>query len=343
MSFITTFLDISVSLPWLGKTWISTFCADLAEAARITSYVETIGNKADTLHKYASFSEEKLLKKAYESNIRNLLKKLRIKKVELAIDGKKDLYFGRNGGLNTRNIKGERGAEEVWEYIVLSIVYPVHIPLMAVRYYQGADLAKLCIELLEYAKNLPITIKKCLFDRGFYNAHLIDYLESKKHGDSIPYIIFVPQNKKIKNYIENTKGKIGVFKHQFKYSRDKSKWKPTTTIVVCKEAGVNKDGEPYDMVFATNLKPNFSLVRQYKRRWNIETGFRVMEEGKIKTKSNNPLIRLFYFLLRALFSAIWLLEKVIRAPITFKAYLRKVEKELRQYEVYKPPPIKPVL
>lgn len=317
-------------------------CADLAEAGRTVSYVETISNKADTLHKYTSFSDERSIKSAYELSIRSILKILKINKVELAIDGKKDLYYGKKAGLNARNIKHEHGAEQAWEYIVLSIVYPCKMPLMAIRYSQGEDLANICKELLEYAKSLPINIKKVLFDRGFYNAHLIDYLESNNGKNPLPYLILARRDTAIKRYIDETKDNLGIFHHQFHYKRKKSSWKPHTTIVVCKNAGKRKDGSYYDMIFATNLNPSRRLLEQYRRRWNIETGFRIMEEAKIKTKSNNPLVRLFYFLLRALFTVIWLVDSVLRIHRSFKSYLRLVERELRKFEVFKPPPIKPV-
>lgn len=341
MSIILTYISKSISLPMLGSGWFSTLCADLFEASRTISYVETISPKADTLHRYISRSDSLEFRKAFELQLRQVLRKLNINKVELAIDGKKDLYYGKNGGLNVRQIKHEHGADEAWEYIVISIVYPIRLPLMALPYKQGADIDKICIELLEYARALPLKIKKVLFDRGFYHGHLIDYLESHNDKRPLPYLIFVPQNDAIKNYIEQTTGSLGVFRHQMTYSREKSNWKPRTTIVVCKNVGTNKNGEPYHWVFATNLKPSIRLVKEYRKRWNIETGFRVMEEGKIKTKSNNPLVRIFYFFLRALFCVVWILNNMIKEFMTFKGYLRHVEKLLRIDEEYKPPPVQP--
>lgn len=334
-------MDISISLPSLGNTWKNALCADLAESARTESYIETISNKSDTIHKYADLSDTILLKRSYETQIRSAIKKLKLKDVELAVDTKKDLYYGKDAGLNVRNIKCEHGAEQAWEYVVISIVWPIRMPLMALHYWQGADLATLTIELLEFVQTLHINIKKILFDRGFYIAHLIDYLESRRQNKPLPYQILVRRDDAIKRYIAETDKKIGIFKHEFKYAKKKSTWKPKTTIVVCKEAGQNRKGEAYDMVFATNLKPSFSLVQKYKRRWNIETGFRIMEEGKVMSKSNKSVTRLFYFLLRALFTVIWLLQNSFKGHYTFKGYLRLIEKELRKLEVYKPPPIKP--
>lgn len=342
MSIIKTFISKSISLFHLGNTWDAELCADIFESARTTSYIETIGNKADTLNKYVKWAEIRFLKRAYELQTRDFLAKLKIRKVELAIDGKKDLYYGKKGGLNVRQIQHEHGADEAWEYIVISIIHPVKVPLMAHPYKQGDDVDKICIELLEYARSLPITITEVLFDRGFYHAHLIDYLESKNKKRPLPYLIFVPKNDAIKEYISKTDGCFGVFQHPMNYAREKSTWQPETTIVVCKNVGKNKDGEPYDWIFATNLKPSFSLVKQYRRRWNIETGFRIMEEGKIKTKSNNPLVRFFYFLVRALLTMVWVINNILRVFMTFKRYLREVEHMLRRELPLRPPPIEPM-
>src|SRR3989338_688964 len=229
MSIIKTFISKSISLFHLGNTWNAELCADIFESARTISYIETIGSKADTLNKYIKWSDQRVLKRAYELQVREFLQKLKIREVELAIDGKKDLYYGKQGGLNVRQIQHEHGADEAWEYIVISIIHPVKVPLMAHPYKPGDDVDKICIELLEYARSLPITITKVLFDRGFYHAHLIDYLESKKGKKPLPYLIFVPKNDAMKGYILQTKGSFGVFKHPMNYAKEKSTWKPETT------------------------------------------------------------------------------------------------------------------
>lgn len=338
MSLLSNYLVKNVALLHLGKRWLGGLCADIAEAARTGSYLETAGNKADTLHRYVSALDEATLKRSYELSVRQVLKKLNLKDVELAIDGKKDAYFGKQGGLHSRRTKFERGTDQAWEYIVVSIVKPLKIPLMAVRYPQGADLSKCCVELLDYVKRLSLNVKMIYFDRGFYTSKLIDYLENVKERSPLPYLILVRRDKKIKNYIEQTEH-FRIFKHEFKYSHDKSTWKPRTRIVVCKNAGVNKKGEPYHMIFATNNKnPSRKLITEYKKRWNIETSFRIMEEAKIKTKSNNKIIRLFYFLLRCLLHTIWSLNNKIAKYFVMKKYLRKIEYTLRGFAKTKPPP-----
>jgi len=333
---LKSLLDKSFSLSRLGRLWLDGLCAALCEAARTVSYVETVSNKADTLHKAVGLVDERWLKRSYELELRKALKRFGLKRVKLAIDTNKDAYYGEER-FYTRGSKFERGTDQVWEYVQLSIVWPIRIPLMALPYPQGKRLADLCIELLGFAQSLPLRIDAVFFDRGFYNAQLIDFLEARR----IKYCIFVPKDKAIKRYVEQTTRKIGVYKHTFAYAKAKSVWKPRTTIVVCKEAGTNKKGEPYDMIFATNLKPSFSLVREYKQRWNIETGFRVQNEGKIKTKSNHPLIRLFYFLLRCLLTLLWTLNNTTKTELSYKQYLKAIEQDLKKNQVYKPPSIIP--
>jgi len=166
----------------------------LVEAGRTISYVETVSNKADTLHRHIKNTDEKTLKRAFEFNTRKAITRMGLGKVTLAIDTTNELYYGKNGKLNVRQTKYENGTNEVFEYIVLSVVEPKPLPLMALPYKQGQDKATLCKELLEYARSLSIKIQCVLFDRGFYIGDLINYLSSVK----LKYLIFVPQNKAMK-------------------------------------------------------------------------------------------------------------------------------------------------
>lgn len=207
----------------------------------------------------------------------------------------------------------------------LSVVAPFFVPLMSLPYRQVDDLDDLTIELLEYLRTLPIRTSLVLFDRGFYHAHLIDYLENKKGGKPWPYLILVPKNDAIKGYIEDTKGYLADFRHEMNYSLKKSKWKPITKIVVCKGVAKNKLGEDIDCCFATNQRTSFDLLRLYRKRWNIETGFRIHDEATIKCKSSNPLIRYFYHLIGMLMIIMWRLHNHFEPYEIFKRYLKQLE------------------
>ncbi len=181
----------------------------MIEAGRTLSYIETVSpSRSDTFHRQIKELFAIDLRKQLEKIVRFALKKLNLYEVELAVDMHKCLSWSKFSGLNTRRSKYERGTDVVWEWVVISMIRPVPIPLMALPYPQGGDLATLTIDLLRYAQSLPIKIKHCLFDRGFYSGHLIDYLEA----ESLKYLMLVPGNSAIKKYSLLT-DKIKDFRH----------------------------------------------------------------------------------------------------------------------------------
>lgn len=207
----------------------------------------------------------------------------------------------------------------------MSIVEPYFIPLMSVPYTMLDSLDNLVIDLLKYIKTLPISVGLVLFDRGFYHAHLIDYLEGKHRGYSWNYLMLVPANQKVKEYIAQTDS-FNFFHHEFKYSKDKNSWKPSTIIIV------RRIDEKTCWCYATNQKPNLLLIMEYRKRWNIETGFRIHDEARIKSKSKNSLIRFFYHLLGMLLIILWKLQNKVRHYV-FKRYLKYVEYQFYSKEI----------
>jgi hypothetical protein len=299
------------------------FCLLLLEAGSMLTYVETVdGSKADSLHRYVKTLYEEDIRHAFELVVKDMLKKLKIKRCIIAIDTTKELYWGENAGLNVRQIEHERGADEAFEWLVVSIVKPVPITLMAVPYRQGADLASLTIDLLRYVETLDVRIDLALFDRAFYIAHLIDFLKAEK----INYLILVPENERMKFYAENT-STIRAFRHEMNYKKKKSSWKPKTRIVVIRN--VQKGEMLFDVFFATSLPASMGLLRIYPRRWQIETNFRVMDEVKIKSKSNEHIIRYFYFMVQLLLHLAWNATKKLVEHVSFKRYLIRLVRDFR--------------
>ena len=300
----------------------SDFSAILTDAARHQTYIETVcPSRSDTFHRQIKCLDKNKIAECLISTANEVLRKLRIRNVTLAFDTTKEPYWGKNGGLNVRQTKQERGTVEAFTWIVVSIVKPKSIPLLALPYVQGADLADLVIEVFERLKSFKFSIKRCLFDRGFYIAHLISYLEANQ----ISYLILAPANCALKRYADCVE-KRGAFPHQMRYSRDMSAWKVNTKIVIFKNIPV-KD-KKVDFFFATNLKTSNYLLRWYRERWQIETNYRVEDEANIKSKSTNYLIRYFYFLISLLLHLLWIVNKNLNYYVPFKKYLDIIEHEM---------------
>lgn len=335
MKLVSLFVNKTVSLLRLGKSWFARLMGGLLEAGRTISYVETVNpSQADTLHKAIKWIDIQTLKREFEKNVRIALKHMRFGPVKVAIDVTEDPYWGKNGVYNTRSKVHEK-SDESWQWINLSIVEPYAFPLMSLPYRQIDNQDLLTIDLLEYLRTLPLRVNLVLFDRGFYHGHLIDYLENRQGKKPWPYLMLVPRDPAIKRYLTQTK-KIGIYKHTMNYSRAKSKWKPTTKIIICKGIGKNKKGKPIDWCFSTNQKGSISLVFTYKKRWNIETGFRIQDEAKIKSKSSNLLIRYFYHLFSMIIILMWRMQNKLKKWRVFKRYLKDLETHYN-ITVNKPP------
>lgn len=292
----------------------------LVKSAKSISYIETLGEHADSVHLWVKNSYEEDFKSAFEHSIRKAISKLHVSYARLAFDITHEPFYGKTRGLYIFDTPKEKHDGEFRFITVCLITRNKQIPLMALPVRLGGVTAKLAIELLEYCQSLFKRIRLALFDRGFYIAELIDYLEAEK----IKYIILVPEKKgKIAEYVENT-DELSKQRHQMKYSKDKSTWKPKTTIVVCK--GI----DDFAWIFATNInfKTRAEYIWYYKRRWQIETNYRVEDEGRIKSKSTYYIIRYFYFLVSLLLHLLWIVNKNINYYAPFKKYLDIIEQKM---------------
>ena len=336
MTLINKFINKSLSLLRLGKSWFGRLIASIVEAGRTISYVETVNPfQSDTLHKEIKWCDIQIFKREFEKTVRKALKAMRFGRVKVAIDITEEPYWGKNGAYNTRSKVHEK-SDESWQYVNLAIVEPRFIPLMSLPYRQIDNLDNLVIDLVEYLRTLPLRVGLVLFDRGFYHAHLIDYLESSRGKKPWPYLIFVPKNSAVKKYFDSTEGRLGVFKHQMNYDKEKSSWRPITKIVICKGVGKDKNGKPLDWCFATNQRGTLCLVWIYKKRWNIETGFRIQDEARIKSKSSHPLIRFFYHLVSMILILMWRTHNKFREYMVFKRFLKFIEYSYLEV-IHKPP------
>jgi hypothetical protein len=337
MNILREFMDKCLSVSRLGKRWCDEAIQSIVEAGRTISYVETTTpSKADTLHIAVKRCDNRTFMHEYEQIVRFAIAKLNLKNVKLGFDTTEDVTW-MSFSHNLRYSVYDTPLMS-WQFLNVSIVEPFYLPLMSVPYRQIDDLDSLVIDLLNYIKTLPIIVDLILFDRGFYHAHLIDYLNGMNRGYSWPYLILVQEREPQRKYIQQTRDRDLIFayyKHTFDYPKDKSTWKPSTEIMV------KIVDEKFAWCYATNLSPSLKLCMEYPKRWNLETGFRVHDEARIKSKSRHLIVRYFYHLVGMLLIILWRLQGSI-CIIVFKRYLKWLEYQFYSDEiksVVPPPPL----
>ena len=304
----------------MGENWFNNLIQSIIEAGRTISYVETLNpSKTDKFHLSIKRSDKRLFMREFENEVRFAIVKLKLKRVKIAFDTTEEITWMKND-FNLRPSAYDKHLPS-WHYLNVSIVEPYFLPLMSVPYTQLNDLDNLVIDLLKYIHSLPLIVDLILFDRGFYHAHLIDYLNGAKRGWSWKYLILVQERKLQKELIQQTRKNnlmFACYKHKFKHKKDKGKWDTSTNLII----RIIDDKTAW--CYATNKRPNLLLVKEYKKRWNIETGFRIHDEARIKSKSKNSFIRFFYHIMAMLLIILWRLQNTIKYYV-FKRYLKLIE------------------
>lgn len=283
----------------------------LAEAARSSTYVETISNKADNLHLKVSAEYIESLQPLYSNYAVRLIRKQRLGLIDLICDITTDDFYGEISGLHIHPWTGEDGVQGKFCYLVVAMLYRNKvIPFYAIVLRVGSSKAELIGKAISYCKKLGLKIGKILLDRGFYSGEVINQLKVNK----VNYLIFVPKNVLFKCMLEGTEESV-IIEHEIGYNKDFTRHRVQTDIALV------KDVLDYDWVFATDLrlKEIEKYVPIYKKRWNIETMFRVHDEARIKTKSKNPIIRLFYFIIGMLLVLLWNLY--FKTQFQFKKFI----------------------
>jgi IS4 transposase len=170
-------------------------------------------------------------------------------------------------------------------------------------------------------------IQLSVFDRGFYDNDLMFELTKSNYT----YLIFVPKRKEYGEFFEELREKKTIFVHDFTFSKNQSTHEGETYLTFLKQIYDPESKKNYDWIFATNLERMAleNLIETYKKRWRIETQFRVQDEARIKCKSKDMKIRYFFFMFEQMLQTIWIC--FYKDESTFKEFLINFEIVSKRY------------
>jgi len=334
LGILTKFIDNALDLSYDKKTLTGfEYLVPLMEASAHNTYIETVSNKADSLYLRCKESERIPMVKAYLNHIKRSSSKLGFDKkdVILAFDYTSEDFYGDVQGLDIHGWTGERGIKGHFKFITCSVIsddIPEKIPLITLPIQIGHYKSDVILRCLSSIKGLFKEIKLILLDRGFYDKDLMYDLDDNGY----PYLIFVPKSfdKKSILYSLNKGEQISIY-NEFTVNKDFSKYSKEHILSFLKEIYDPKSKKSYDWVFATNVEQIIleNLVLLYKKRWRIETQFRVQDEAKIKCKSKDVKIRYFLFLFEQILQVIWM--SFYKEELSFKRFIVEMNKQARPY------------
>ena len=305
----------------------------IVESSAYNTYVETIGNKADTLYRRISESPISMTTHAYLNYIKRLSAKLKLneKEVVLAFDYTEEDFYGDVQGFDIHGWTGKDAVTGHFKFITCSIIsddIPEKIPLISVPIIIGHYKSSVILHCLSLIKDYIGKINLIVFDRGFYDKDLMYELTKLNY----PYLIFVPKHKDKKEilYPMKIEEQIAIY-NEFTVNKNKSKYLGENILIFLKQIYDPRSEKNYDWVFATNVEEVLleNLVITYKKRWRIETQFRVQDEAKIKCKSKDMKIRYFLFMFEQMLQTIWIC--FYKDEASFKEFIIELAKMSRKW------------
>jgi len=297
----------------------------IIKASSHDTYVETVSDKADTFYRRIKESMISMMEHAYLHNMKNISMKFKLneKPVILAFDYTDEDFYGEVQGFEIHGWNGENGVKGKFKFLTCSIIsdeIPQKIPLISIPINIGHYKSHVVNHCLSLIKPLVGEIQLILFDRGFYDNELMYELTKMNY----PFLIFAQKKEEYKRLFEELEEKKTIFVHDYLVKKDKSEFHGQNYLAFLKQIYDPKSDKNYDWIFATNVESVAlgEMLSTYKKRWRIETSFRVQDEARIKCKSKDMKIRYFLFLFEQLLQVQWICFYKEEAP--FKEFLIKL-------------------
>ena len=309
----------------------------LLAASAHNTYIETVSNKADTLYLRIKESLNEMTTYSYLDYIQRLSQKFEWKNKEfvLAFDYTDEEFYGDVQGLDIHGWKKEGAITGKFKFLTCSIVsddIPQKIPILSLPIQMGHYKSYVISHMLSLIKPLIGNVKLLLFDRGFYDKDLMYELIQLKY----PFLIFVPKHKDKKEILYPLEeGEKFTVLWDGKVNKDKSNYQFEFYLTFMKQIYCPRLDTSFDWVFATNIDTIAleEMIKTYRKRWRIETGFRVQDEARIKCKSTEMKIRYFLFMFEQMLQTQWVC--FYKEEVSFKEFLIEMD-DLSQELATKP-------
>jgi len=308
------------------------FIVPLLESAAYNSYLENTSNKADTIHIRIKESLISMMENAYLSYVKRISDNISLSKKEviLAFDYTDEDFYGDVQGFDIHGWKRKDAVTGHFKFLTCSIIsdeIPEKIPLISVPIKLGHRKSSVVKECLFSIKDYVGEIKLILFDRGFYDNDLMYELTKLKY----PFLIFAKKLPEYKKFLEELEQGKTIVVHDYIVNKDKSNYEGENYLAFLKEIYDPRSEKNYDWIFATNVEKIAlgNLIGTYKKRWRIETQFRVQDEARIRCKSTEMKIRYFFFLFEQMLQTIWMC--FYKDETSFKEFIIELAKMSRKW------------
>jgi len=226
------------------------------------------------------------------------------REVDVAIDITDQLYYGDKNDPMVVETMPRQGTSHAYRFATINVVvHGQRFTLLALPMDRSTTKVEIIKKLIGYARK-KVRIGTVYVDRGFFSVQVISLLKIL----GVKFLMPAIKNVKIKQLAE-THGAPTVLEYRMVGSYFK-------LVIV-------KGGEDYKSVFATNLDVDErnaqGLFNLYRKRWGIETSYRVKHTFRAKTTSKRYVARLFYFSFSVCLYNLWVLANIFAGVVFTQA------------------------
>jgi hypothetical protein len=283
---------------------------------------------ADSIHGYINSNSIDYLMSSFRKINNEIIQHANLKGTyqDAAIDFHDIPYYGDKNTPGIRGIKPKNGTSWGYSFCSLDIIGDIKLTLDVIDINGLAKNYSILMEsLMQRLKAKEINLRILFMDREFFNNPTISTLQRLNKY----FVIAAKSNKKINAVLLEHKKKFGQTSTFFEYQFEKEEKKFIIVAVLNPkyDPNVKKDkGNNEYHLFATNLPIDDAsdfvkkIPEEYRKRWNIETGYRVKNAFKIRTCSKSPVVRSLFFLIQCL---LYNIESLLKLVIEIDAYKLK--------------------
>lgn len=234
----------------------------------------------------------------------------------VAVDWHERPYYGNRKTAGIRGGQAKASTRHFWTYATLTVEHRGHTLTLAVEPMpKGTTPAQAVARLLDRAGETGLKIRVLLLDRGFYSADLIGELQRRRVPFLLPAIRRGTAATGTRPFFRPGPSRYATHTWQPRYRRNGRHCRgPDLTVVLAIVARSDPAKEP--LVFATDSKrrPPASLAALYRRRFAIETTYRLLHRVEAKTTSNDRRRRLLLIVIGFLLVNLWVLSRTPKRP-----------------------------
>jgi len=265
--------------------------------------------KSQMIYRKLKSNSKEDVRKSFRKQVVKIVKPLKRtgKSSKVSCDITEISYWGKldkqENNMYLHNLTYEqKGTNYCYKFLTVSITCNNHrYVLDGIIVHRGMNIEDYVYDMIKFVKK-HLSIEVVLFDRGFGWGVI-----HKMNQLNVNYMVFwKKQGKWYKEHFENMNdGDFYEMSKEGEYNRGFTNHKVKSKFVLIKQHEYK--GKKFDWIFATNVDERSAgkYVMIYKKRWGIETIYRVTEDVRIYTTSTNPMIRYFLYMFTCFIYNVW--------------------------------------